>query len=54
MKRPDYYELLDARPDASPAELKQAYYRQAKIYHPDLNVGRSMPNRRGEMNYRGK
>ena len=39
MKRPDYYELLDARPDASPAELKQAYYRQAKIYHPDLNVG---------------
>ena len=39
MSLPDYYELLDVSPDADAAELKQAYYRQAKIYHPDRNVG---------------
>lgn len=39
MTRPDYYELLDVPPTASAAELKQAYYRQAKIYHPDRNAG---------------
>ena len=39
MIRPDYYELLDVSPNADATELKQAYYRQAKIYHPDRNVG---------------
>lgn len=39
MSLPDYYELLDVEPDVPQAELKQAYYRQAKKYHPDLNVG---------------
>ena len=39
MPRPDYYELLEVKPTASQSELKQAYYRQAKRYHPDLNVG---------------
>lgn len=39
MTRPDYYELLDVEPTVPQAELKLAYYRQAKIYHPDLNVG---------------
>lgn len=39
MPRPDYYELLDISPSATPAELKLAYYRQAKKYHPDLNAG---------------
>lgn len=39
MPRPDYYELLDVEISVSQAELKQAYYRQAKRFHPDLNVG---------------
>lgn len=39
MNRPDYYALLEIQPEATAAELKQAYYRQAKIYHPDRNAG---------------
>ena len=37
--RPDYYELLDVDPSVPQAELKLAYYRQAKKFHPDLNPG---------------
>lgn len=39
MPLPDYYALLEVESSASLAELKQAYYRQAKAYHPDLNGG---------------
>ena len=46
MPLPDYYELLDVEPTVSQAELKQAYYRQAKKYHPDLNVGDSSSEER--------
>lgn len=35
--RPDYYELLDIPPTANAAEIKAAYYRQAKKHHPDRN-----------------
>ncbi len=37
--RTDYYELLDVRRTADAAEIKAAYRRCAKLYHPDLNVG---------------
>ncbi len=37
--RPDYYQLLDSSPEASAQELKAAYYRLAKRFHPDHNAG---------------
>lgn len=35
--REDYYELLDIAPGATAAEVKRAYYKQARRYHPDRN-----------------
>lgn len=35
--RRDYYELLDLLPTATAEDIKQAYYRLAKKYHPDHN-----------------
>lgn len=34
----DYYQLLDVPTSASAADIKAAYRRQAKRYHPDHNV----------------
>ncbi|MGN0868759.1 MAG: J domain-containing protein [Akkermansia sp.] len=44
--RADYYELLDVAPTVSPAELKAAYHRQARRFHPDLNPGNAAAEER--------
>ena len=34
----DYYKLLGVSPSASAGEIKRAYRRLARMYHPDVNT----------------
>jgi len=37
MAEPDHYRILEVSPTATQAEIKQAYRRLAKLFHPDRN-----------------
>eukprot|EP00057_Strongylocentrotus_purpuratus_P016458 XP_011670932.1 PREDICTED: uncharacterized protein LOC105441495 [Strongylocentrotus purpuratus] len=38
-KEKSYYEVLNTTPSATQAQVKEAYFKLSKIYHPDKNAG---------------
>ena len=49
--RPDLYQLLDVGRSASDEELKKAYRKQARKFHPDRNQGGATDQRFKEVTY---
>jgi len=47
---PNHYDTLGIPPEASQAEIKQAYRRLVKLFHPDSNSGDSNHNQIAQIN----
>ncbi|MEW6495557.1 MAG: DnaJ domain-containing protein, partial [Cyanobacteriota bacterium] len=45
MSESNYYETLKVSSEATTAEIKQAYRRLAKLFHPDSNSATADPNK---------
>jgi len=45
-----HYQVLQVDPSADEDEIKKAYKRLARIYHPDLNPKRPAPRKTGSNN----
>jgi curved DNA-binding protein CbpA len=39
----DYYAILGIAEDATPKDIKKAYYAKAVIYHPDKQTNKDKP-----------
>lgn len=46
----DYYSTLDICRGASPDEIKKAYFKKAKQYHPDVNKSKGAKEKFEEIN----
>ena len=45
MAKRDYYEVLGVSKDASDAEIKSAFRKKAKEFHPDINKSADAPEK---------
>ena len=50
MEFKDYYQVLGVAKDATPEQVKKAFRRLARQYHPDLNKAAEAPARMSELN----